>query len=90
MNVFIVIEAIFASINTFFQEVQMSEYFVDVSENPIPPADTWDNLSTDQLIEVKNRLSDNLWKYSKVPAMARSLKVGIARLEHLIQQRLSP
>lgn len=68
----------------------MSEYFVDQALiNPIPPADTWENLSTDQLIEVRNRLEDHRWRCAKIPAMAKTLAAGIARINNLIQQRLS-
>lgn len=67
----------------------MSEYFVDQATNPIPPADTWENLSTDQLIDVKNRLEEQRWRYAKVPAMAKVLGAAVVRISNLIQQRSS-
>ena len=65
------------------------EQFVDVTTNPIPPAEQWSGLSVNQLIEVKNTLVSRQLFFRNKPEIAKPLSVGIARLDALIEQRLS-
>jgi hypothetical protein len=65
------------------------EYFVDVPKNPIPPADTWNELSVNQLIDVKNSMTTRMFQYHNHPAMLKPLQAAIAKLDALISQRLS-
>lgn len=68
---------------------QDGEYFVDVPSQPIPPADTWDTLSVNQLIEVKNTLTNRLYAFNGQPAIAKTLTTSIGRLDQLLASRLS-
>ena len=63
------------------------ERFVDEAEKPMPPADTWDDLSTNDLIDVKLRLSNNLQFAKKHPQMMTVINQGIARITRIISQR---
>lgn len=63
------------------------ERFVDEAEHPIPPKDTWDELPTGQLIDIKTQLEDKLWSFSKNPVIAPVLKQGIKEITALIASR---
>ena len=65
------------------------EYFADVPTNPIAPADTWEELSANQLIEVKNQLTTRLFQYHNNPAMQKPLQAAVARVDALISKRLA-
>jgi len=62
----------------------MSERFVDEAEKPIPPMNTWDTLSINQLIDVKNQLEDKLWTFRAQPVIAGTLKRSIDSITKLI------
>jgi hypothetical protein len=68
---------------------QEGEFFVDQQEKPIPPKNTWDDLTVIQLIDVKVQLQDKLYSFYNNPAIARVLKQSIAELEALISSRSS-
>lgn len=64
------------------------EYFVDTPvENPIPPKNTWPDLTTGQLIDVKSQLEDKLWTFGNNPTIAKPLREGVSLLEALISSR---
>ena len=65
------------------------EYFVDVPTQPVAPADTWETLSVNQLIETKNTLTSRLYAFHNQPTIAKTLTVSIARLDQLIASRLA-
>lgn len=62
----------------------MSERFVDEAVKPIPPMDTWDTMSINDLIDVKIQLEDKLFTFASNPAIAAPLKRSIAKLEKMI------
>ena len=65
-----------------------TERFVDSwGEKPIPPKDTWDNLSVPQLFEVRTQLQDKLWAFQSTPHIANVLKQSIQFITQLIEQR---
>jgi hypothetical protein len=71
------------------QPLPDGEYFVDVPRNSyIAPADTWDQLSVNQLIEVKNNLTDKFFSFQSNPAVAKPLAAAIQRVDALISLRL--
>ncbi len=74
--------------NSYFDRPD-GEVFVDVPKQVIPPAETWEGLSVNQLIEVKNELTSRLFQYQSNPAMVKPLQQGIARLDALISKRLA-
>lgn len=74
--------------NSYFDRPD-GEVFVDVPKQAIPPADTWEGLSVNQLIEVKNNLTTRAFQYTNNPAMLKPLRAGILRLDDLIARRLS-
>lgn len=65
------------------------EYFTDEGVKQIPPADTWDNLSVNQLLEVQSYLYDKLWTFRSNPLMNARLQEGINRVQALISLRNS-
>lgn len=65
------------------------EYFTDVPTQPIPPAETWETLSVNQLIEVKNTLTTRYYAFQNQPTIAKTLTSSIARLDGLISKRLA-
>ena len=46
-----------------------TEYFVDTVEKPIPPQDKWHELSTSELIDVKNQIIDKMYQFQKHAVM---------------------
>lgn len=67
----------------------MSEQFVDQAEKPIPPANTWDTLSSNQLLDVKLQLQERAWQFRNTPQIAIVLKHSLERLTALISERSS-
>ena len=67
----------------------MTERFVDEAEKQIPPANTWDTLSANQLIDVKIQLEDKLWGFRNQPQISTVLKQSIDRIQRLIAERSS-
>lgn len=65
------------------------EMFVDELTTVIPTADTWEGLSINQLIEVKNDLTSKAFAFRNNPAIIKSLHAGIGRLDALIAKRLA-
>jgi hypothetical protein len=65
---------------------ETTERFVDQAEKPIPSQDTWDQLTINQLIDVKAQLDDKLWHFQKVPQIAMVLKRSISQIEKMISQ----
>ena len=68
---------------------QEGEFFVDEAEKPIPPKNTWEDMTVVQLIDVKVQLQDKLYTFYNNPPIARVLKQSIAQLEALISLRSS-
>lgn len=60
------------------------EKFLDEAENPIPPAEEWDELSQAELMSVLVRLQDKLWYFQSNPALAVPLRAGIAKINALL------
>jgi len=64
------------------------EYFADEPvETPIPPKNTWGDLTTGQLIDVKSQLEEKLWAFGSNPVISRPLREGVNLLEALISSR---
>ena len=63
--------------------------WVDETTKPIPTADTWDNLSINQLLEVQIQLQERQFQFRNNEAIKKALTPAIARLEHLISQKLN-
>jgi hypothetical protein len=64
-------------------------YHTDEAEKPIPPKNTWDNLSATELIDVKAQLEDKLYAFSGNPIISKALRQGISQLEAMISVRSS-
>lgn len=65
------------------------EFFVDEAEKPIPPRHTWDELTTNQLIDLQLQLENNLWTFGKNKVIARTIESGLTELRALIAGRAS-
>jgi hypothetical protein len=65
------------------------EFFADAPQQPVPPADTWEGLSINQLIDAKNALTTRAFQYQHNSVVLKSLHAGIQRLDALIDQRLT-
>lgn len=64
------------------------EYFADEPvQTPIPPKNTWPDLTTSQLIDVKNQLEEKLWAFGNNSVIAKPLREGISQLEQMISSR---
>ena len=61
-----------------------NERFADEDVKPIPPKNTWDQLSTNELIDVKSQLEEKLWAFGSNPAIAKALRLGIDQITALI------
>jgi hypothetical protein len=66
-----------------------TERFVDEAENPIPPKDTWEELTTNELIDVKLLLENKLWTFAKQPVIAPVLKQALKEITAMIASRSS-
>ena len=64
-----------------------TERFVDEAEKPIPPRNTWDELTTNQLIDLQIQLEDKAWAFAKNPAMFNVLNQAVISLRALIASR---
>jgi hypothetical protein len=64
------------------------EHFVDTPAKVIPPADTWDSLSTNQLIEIQVNLQTKAWEFRGNPAISTALNASLGRLQALVQRKL--
>lgn len=65
------------------------EQFVDTPTKVIPPADTWETLSTNQLIEIQVELQSKAWDFRQHAAISRALNASLQKLQALIAQKLS-
>ena len=65
------------------------EYFTDEGAKQIPPADTWENLSVNQLLEVQSYLYDKLWSFRSNALIAARLQEGLNTVQALISLRNS-
>jgi hypothetical protein len=65
------------------------ESFVDEARQPIPPANTWDELTVNQLIELKGQLEEKRWAFAKNAVIAKALDEGLAKITLLISSRSS-
>ena len=74
--------------STYFDRPD-GEMFVDTPTQPVPPADTWEGLSVNQLIEIKNTLTTRAFQYQSNPTMLKPLHAGIQRVDALIAKRLA-
>lgn len=62
-----------------------SERFVDEAiEKPIPPKHLWNELTPNELIDVKNQLEEKLWAFGNNPTIAKALRSGIAEITAMI------
>ena len=68
---------------------QDGERFLDEAETPIPPRETWGDMSVMELISVKAQLEDKLWSFGNKPTIARVLQQGINQLDALISLQSS-
>lgn len=66
-----------------------SEYFVDQPIKPIPPADTWENMSVNQLLEVQSVLTSRAWDFRNNQPVLKGIQSGLSKLEALITARLN-
>lgn len=64
------------------------EYFVDTPTKTIPPANTWQTLSANQLIEIQVNLQTRAWENRNNPAIAMALNASLQRLQALVSQKL--
>lgn len=61
-----------------------NERFADEAEKPIPPKNTWDELSLNELIDVKNQLEEKLWSFGGNPTIAKALRQGVEQITAMI------
>lgn len=67
----------------------MSEYWVDQPRVEIPPPQTWQNMSLNQLMEVKNQLLDKIYMAKGKPLYLQPLHAAMQKLEVLIAQKMN-
>lgn len=60
------------------------ERFADEAEKPIPPKNTWGELSVNEMIDVKNQLEEKLFSFGSNPPIAKALRQGIDQLTAMI------
>jgi hypothetical protein len=70
-------------------DLEEGERFVDEAEKPIPPQNTWDELTTNQLIDVQHQLEEAEWAFARNPVISRTVKEGLVRIRALIASRSS-
>jgi hypothetical protein len=66
----------------------MSETFVDQPTNPIPPPDTWHELSYNQLLDAKTQLMNKLYLARGKPLYLKPLNTALERIEAFIAAKL--
>ena len=66
------------------------ETFVDVPTIQIPDKSTWNTLSIDALISVKNTLFDRLYMCGDKTEMIKFFKANIDEVDVLISAKLNP
>lgn len=65
------------------------ERFVDVAEKPIPPVNTWNDLSTNELVETKVMLQEKSWQMKGHQTIAKVLNDRLKLLDQMISARLN-
>jgi hypothetical protein len=65
------------------------EVFTDVPRATIPLVETWDSLSTNELLDVQTTMQMRLWEFSGNPAMVKAIQIGIDKLQQLINKKLA-
>jgi hypothetical protein len=70
-------------------EINMAEIFTDVSTNAIPRIDTWNTLSYDGLIDVRNKLLNKQFIAGRNKIYLQSINSSLAILENLLQEKLN-
>lgn len=60
------------------------ERFADEAEKPIPPRNTWEDMSISEMIDVKNQLEEKLYAFGGNPAIAKVLRQGVDHITALI------
>lgn len=68
-------------------DLEEGERFVDEARKPIPPQHTWEELTTNQLIDVQLQLEEAEWAFAKNPIISRTVKEGLVKLRALIASR---
>jgi hypothetical protein len=68
---------------------QEGEFFVDEAAKPIPNKSQWEELTTNQLIDVQLQLEDKLWSFARNPVIAKTIQEGLTELRALIASRSS-
>lgn len=69
-------------------EPENTERFVDQVEKPIPPQGTWNDLSVNQLIDLKVQLQSKAWTFRTTPSILKVLNTSIDTLEKMISAKL--
>jgi hypothetical protein len=67
---------------------QDSIYFVDEQQVQLPHPSTWEELNTNQLIDIKNQLINKILIAKKVPAYQVPLQKALAQIEGLISKSM--
>jgi hypothetical protein len=65
------------------------EVFADVPTKQIASADTWENLSVNQLLEVQSELQLRMWEFRAHPLIPKALQSSLLKLQALISLRLN-
>jgi hypothetical protein len=65
----------------------MSESWVDVPKNEIPHPSTWNTLSTNALLDVKNQLLNKLAMARGKPMYLTALNNSLAQLDAIISAK---
>lgn len=60
------------------------ERFADEAEKPIPPRNTWEDMSISEMIDVKNQLEEKLYAFGGNPTIAKVLRQGVDHITALI------
>ncbi len=68
---------------------EQTERFVDEYVNPIPPQNTWDTLSTNQLIDTKTALMNSAFGLRSNKVILTALNKAIDDITRMILQRTS-
>lgn len=68
-------------------ELDEGEKFVDEAQDTIPPRETWPELTTNQLIDVKLQIENKIWEFSKNPLIVKTLTSGLNEINRLISLR---
>lgn len=67
----------------------MSQIWVDEQKVEMHPPSTWNNLTLDQLLDVKSKLLDKIYLARGKQQYLLPLNSALSRIESLISQKLS-